>query len=479
MATVARQVTQQPSQWSELPVDLVLMIGERLSLYADYVRFRSVCGSWYSALPKTLRPHHQHDDQYFPFLLLPACEDDDDNDDDSSSCSVGLLSIAENSKIYHLRGLPIKEFRTMHYVGSSHGWVVTVDEATPSMYLIDPFSRTQLSLPPISTFRQQCWYGKIYKECSIRGVCKLGESSCVQKVVLSSNPSSLSYSSSSSSSSLYVAAIAICGMYSVLAFSRPEDKAWSSFLADNDNGERYTEVLFYKDILHVVTRTHYSHYIERYHIDVDIGGRVVPKDVERIRLPKGYNIRWKSYLVESRGNLLMVAREVKKIALSNPILGPYGKRFFEEKTIGFRVFKLCPPGINNGTDDEGGYDGDEYHDDERRKKSSKWVQIKNLGDIVLFLGVNSSMSLSCHDFPPGYAISRGNCIYFTHHNQVKGRYHVNLGWGYDIDAFGDMGVFYLKDGSIEPILPLQGCPSIRHPLRRFFPPQPIWLSTPT
>ncbi|KAJ4980333.1 hypothetical protein NE237_031170 [Protea cynaroides] len=142
----------KPKDWSELPKDLIVLITERLSAYADHVRFSSVCFSWNSALARSDElinhsPSLQH--QYFPLLVLPNRLKDTE---DKNRCSWGLLSLTENGKIYKLHGLP-KEFRSMHCPGSSHGWLVIVDVATPSINIFNPFTRAQLPLPPMDTFR--------------------------------------------------------------------------------------------------------------------------------------------------------------------------------------------------------------------------------------------------------------------------------------------------------------------------------------
>lgn len=41
--------------------------------------------------------------------------------------------------------------------------------------------------------------------------------------------------------------------------------------------------------------------------------------------------------------------------------------------------------------------------------NSSWMVVKNIGDEMVFIGYNSSLSVRSHDFP-GY---EKNCIYFT------------------------------------------------------------------
>ncbi|KAF6158555.1 hypothetical protein GIB67_040069 [Kingdonia uniflora] len=75
------------------------------------------------------------------------------------------------------------------------------------------------------------------------------------------------------------------------------------------------------------------------------------------------------YLIESSGDLLRVKRNVR----NNHSL-----------TCGFKLLKY-------------------------NQIASKWVKVKNLNNQILFLGDNSSFSVSALNFP-GY---KPNCIYFT------------------------------------------------------------------
>ncbi|KAJ4981688.1 hypothetical protein NE237_032525 [Protea cynaroides] len=92
------------------------------------------------------------------------------------------------------------------------------------------------------------------------------------------------------------------------------------------------------------------------------------------------------------------------------------------------------------------------------------ARINDLGERMLFLGMNSSFPLSAHDFPVSGC--EGNSIYFTHHHSFQDCFFVGKAKGYHIRAF-DMCVFNLKDERIQPF------PS--HSASRFGPP-PFWLT---
>ncbi|KAK1271766.1 hypothetical protein QJS04_geneDACA006000 [Acorus gramineus] len=64
--------------------------------------------------------------------------------------------------------------------------------------------------------------------------------------------------------------------------------------------------------------------------------------------------------------------------------------------------------------------------------AKKWVEINSLGDGMLFLGLNTSMWVSCGDFKN----CRGNSIYFTDDNMEESTSSFfSLGMGEDSDVF--------------------------------------------
>ncbi|KAL5713824.1 hypothetical protein ACHQM5_015867 [Ranunculus cassubicifolius] len=76
---------------------------------------------------------------------------------------------------------------------------------------------------------------------------------------------------------------------------------------------------------------------------------------------------------------------------------------------------------------------------------NKWVKVRSLGNTVLFVGDNSSMSLSTLDFPE----YKPNCIYFTDDFHLLYFYRV-YGRRSEREGPHDMGIFHLEDGKIEP-----------------------------
>ncbi|PIA63481.1 hypothetical protein AQUCO_00201078v1 [Aquilegia coerulea] len=140
----------------------------------------------------------------------------------------------------------------------------------------------------------------------------------------------------------------------------------------------------------------------------------------------------KGYLVESCGELLMVYRITNYIDIDDWIC--------TFSTIKFLVYRL--ESIDQSND------------------LLQWVQLESLGDRILFLGRNASLSISATGIPG----VKGNCIYFTADR-----------WDYFYSCEGinskaccsDNGIFYMDDGRIEPFFIDNDSQSIKC--------QPFWI----
>ena len=208
--------------------------------------------------------------------------------------------------------------------------------------------------------------------------------------------------------------MAIYGQVRTLAFTRPGYKAW----IDIESSTRcYDDIAFYKGIFYAV----------------DVHGEVFAccsdelfacriADNQKVGTtavapcPKGTHDVIKKYIVESSGGLLLVSR------MRGGRLYSYEDEDQEEAidddpyvTIGFTVLKLkrCTQA------------GSKY--------KYKYVKVHSLGDRALFVGDNSSVSLSASSFNG----CKVNCIYFTDDNF---EFYGANGGGYD------MGVFSVEDG---------------------------------
>ncbi|OVA10865.1 Protein of unknown function DUF295 [Macleaya cordata] len=280
--------------------------------------------------------------------------------------------------------------------GSSQGWVVLLLQHSPNILLFNPLTRVQLQLPP---FR-----------LNMIDPCLL----FIKKVVLSSSPASLSVD--------YIA-VAILNEPKELAFCKKGAEAWT-IIEDADN---YCEdVIYYNGLFYAVNK--------RGCLAVcDVSGdspvvRVI-KPLYRGNFIYRGSILLKHihYLVDSFGELLFVTRNLKFVMDIEPNTRVH-------KTVGFEISRL---------------------DSSRRPK---WVEVKSLGNHVLFLGGNSSLCSSATDLPG----CEGNCIYFTDYDSK-----VNNDGKRPTQ---DSGVFNVGDGSIKPLPYCDG-------YSRLFLPPPIWVIT--
>ena len=370
------------AEWSELAADLVRTIEEKLSFYQDKVRCRCICSSWRSALPKM--PHQKRD--LLPWLLVPL------KSKSGTGTSFGFFDLLEK-KVHGLE-LSDPQGKGMLFRGSSHGWVVNIENNT-SICLINPLTGAQVQLPPRSKFPDVRNYrnDKPGNEYGIREEDRdlfytISEAHVrtyfTEKVVLSSSPQSEDF-----------VAVAIYGEYGRLAYCKLGDRKWT-FL---DGVHCYYDMLFHRGQLYAMTA-------DGTIMVCDIHNPF-PKMIKLVSPPPGPSLTWKINLVESSVGLLIVQRRVKSLGEIDA-----STETFMYKTLWFKIYKLDT-------------------------SSREWYQVKDIGEDMLFLGWNSSLSISCHNFP-GYA---GNCIYFTDDCLLYHREGIIGGF--------DIGVFSLTDGSIK------------------------------
>ncbi|PIA26881.1 hypothetical protein AQUCO_08600032v1 [Aquilegia coerulea] len=125
-----------PSRWSEIFPDLLLLITSYIVNYADYVRVRAVCLSWKSTLPS--KPCHLP--TQFPWLLLPLF-----NNNTISESHCGFFNFLDE-KIYKLE-LPEIVGMGKRCWGSPHGWLIVMHEKGTLFSLLNPLTREQIKLP--------------------------------------------------------------------------------------------------------------------------------------------------------------------------------------------------------------------------------------------------------------------------------------------------------------------------------------------
>ncbi|KAL1201732.1 putative F-box protein [Cardamine amara subsp. amara] len=96
--------------WSELPLDLLSLVFERLS-YANFQRAKSVCSPWYSASRQSVPQKHQ-----IHWLILSP-----ENNNKNSSCM--LFNPEEKDKLYKTQDLSV-EFTKNICIATNGSWLL-------------------------------------------------------------------------------------------------------------------------------------------------------------------------------------------------------------------------------------------------------------------------------------------------------------------------------------------------------------------
>ncbi|CAL9076667.1 unnamed protein product [Musa textilis] len=337
------------TDWSNLHQDILNLIFSELSLH-NLLCCTVVCAAWLCIIRDLRRycPKLRHQSPWLAF------NGSDDNDDPFAAHFLSLLE----QKVYTIR-LPQPLIRYRLFVGSSYGWLITIDEWF-KMQLLNPISGAQINIPFILTldhirpFRDP-WgrvrghnYNILYNQYPMEEISKLNF-----KAMLSSDPSRGDY-----------IVTLIYYPYGGISFAKSSDDKWTTMSLPG----LYDDAIFYKDQL-------YATFDGRVDIWDDLNQEwktMVPRP-ELVDFYPFYFSFWS--LVQTP---------------SCDLLHVWGKIIpMEEHNVDTEiplmvVYRLD---IHNGTS----------------------LQVKNLGEYALFLCNNQSLCLSCKDLPE----LRPNHIYFT------------------------------------------------------------------
>ncbi|CAL9095350.1 unnamed protein product [Musa textilis] len=230
------------ANWSELPIDTLDLIHGKLSI-PDYIRFGAVCKQWNLAFKLKYRcpPKPQS-----PWMMLPG----------KSNTTAKFFSIADN-KVYQIP-CPKPMIRRRICIGSSHGWLITVDESS-NMHLVNPLTGAQFPLPPVTTLpfveavhdsqgrltglilnRERREDGTVIDRRP-RHTYSLQDAHRIMfhKAILSAAPDQ---------GSGFVVMM-ICNIWRALAFARAEDKAWTYI----DTPDSFTDVIYYRGKFYTIS----------------------------------------------------------------------------------------------------------------------------------------------------------------------------------------------------------------------------------
>lgn len=340
------------AEWSQLPGELLDLVSKHLHSEIDLLRFRSVCSTWRSSVPRPSPSPSR-------FPILPNA------------------GISDTTWGFYLSK------RTIYYLGGpgtdTPGWIIKLERDNPDrIHLLNPLTRSQFKPLPdnfpksfdFSNFQIRdlgCEYTLQY--INYRPLASsIGEAGnlYMEKVALSLNEEDDGF---------VLLTIHVSGK---LVIYKSGDTKWTVI---NDLPSPYDDVIFHGGNFYAVDNT----------------GRLVMVNMNPGLNPNVMVVAApvfggdKKFLVESCGNLLLVDMYLS-VGPEDDLGYNEALEFYEEfdcfmseRTVKFEVFKLDRCG-------------------------ERWVEVSNLGDTILFLGDNCTFSASASEFN---FRGQGNCIFFT------------------------------------------------------------------
>uniref|UniRef100_A0A0E0KKB5 F-box domain-containing protein n=1 Tax=Oryza punctata TaxID=4537 RepID=A0A0E0KKB5_ORYPU len=394
LSALLPHIEEEPSMVeAELPEDVLVEILSRLEI-PDLLRASSVCSSWHSAYT-TLHSLGQYKRQQTPCLFYTS---------ESAGENVGCIYSLAEQRTYKIT-LPDPPIRDRYMIGSSDGWLVTIDNKC-EMHLLNPVTREQMALPSVITMEQ---VDPIYDESGTIVKYKNWWQSWHDGVMFFSSPRGCTISprweqlfltgrafvfSETSTGKLLV--VLIRDPFSQLSFARVGDDEWA-YLPQYDSYENCT----YKDgLLYAVTNLGEIHAI-------DLSG---PIAVVKVVMGKAMDIgdrKRNTYILHAPwGDVLQIWKTEEDYI--HPSEDDYDAVL--KNTASIEVYKSD-------------------------LVEEKLVKINRLQDHVLFVGHNQTLCLRTEEFPS----LKANHAYFTDDS---------LSW---ITEFKnnrrDIGVFNLEDNS--------------------------------
>lgn len=361
------------ANWSQLPVELLQLIAERLRHPFYLLRFRSVCTSWRSSV--TIK-HHPLPAQ-FPVLT------NDGTSIDSTFCLSKRTLLLVNAPC-------------ALSISNPDPWLLKIEDVHGQMELCHPLSRYPIKPLPSN-------FPRVLNICNL-SIIELGQEYVLKDIDFPR------INSLDAATGLYLEKVVFTWLDSKkeefvlltihvsgkLAFFKSDEKEWTII---PDMPTPYDDVCVFKGELYAVDNTGRT---------VLVG---VNSTVSKVAEPVFGGD--KKFLVESNGELLLVDKYLSFDYQSPGIYDTIDHEFYGlgcERAVKFNVYKL---------DEEG----------------KEWLELKSLGDRVLFLGDDCAFSALASDL----SISKGNCIIFRD------------------DSFNEnaqengIGVFHLGDDRISPL----------------------------
>ncbi|KAI8569431.1 hypothetical protein RHMOL_Rhmol02G0278500 [Rhododendron molle] len=353
--------------WAELPEELLILTANKISLFDDFLSFSGVCRSWRSV---AVNDNFKGSEQ-IPWLMLS----DKDKPDERQFVSLRKGGVIRTVNLPEVRGKRCLE---------TLGWFVTIAE-DGEMNLLHPFTRVQINLPHVTTFKNYHM--------------RTGDQnmSFIRKAVLSTRPEE----------GRDYALVVAYGDSGYVGFWRPGDESWTdvriSLLYFHD-------IIFHEGLFYGVVGRGFV-------FAFDVWGPDPTRPWKVLHAPdmyEGTGMREQLYIVESKGLVLMVIRDLSLLNFwDGLVLDNTNRLRVYDGTHRVQVFEAA------------------------LRKNGKWLEVTSLGDNAVFLGDNASVSIDASRFPG----IKANCIYYTdEYWEFRKRGGV----------LNHTGIYCLEDGSKSP-----------------------------
>ncbi|KAJ7981237.1 F-box protein [Quillaja saponaria] len=359
-------------KWSDLPKDLLALIAKHLNSRTDILRLRGVCSSWRSSICLS----NYSSTPCFPIKVpVPNCFDPDLR---TSCCCLLTETIlyfieAPNKLPKTSKSNSIKKFSWLIWVEHSEepGKLHYKDTMVPSV-----FENPRIVIPKFLNLLEYrvSEISRFYDLKLDGGKLKSFPALLIKKVVVSSNTDNFS-----------VMALHHC---SKLGLWKMGDKSWTEI----ENGRvksKYIDIAYQKGKFFAVGVTGQTILVDCSSLHPITVISVAPPEIRSVF--QCYDDRSR-YLVNSVGNLLLISNAGES-----------------DNRLHFNVHKL----------------DEENH---------IWVSVDSLGDQVLLLDSNLSVSVSAQDLI-GFGCKK-NCIYFSFYGYTKySAYPGYNAWLFDLEDY--------------------------------------------
>ncbi|KAJ1699043.1 hypothetical protein LUZ63_007555 [Rhynchospora breviuscula] len=222
--------------WTQLLPELLSIISKKASTtIEEYVNLRAVCKPW----RKTLTPCPLHLPSQVPWLMLPRLSPDDFRKNGIDDSYITFYDLSRST--VHRFELP---FLSGKYIrGSSHGWLIL--EHDYRLSLLNPITRTSIELPSFRDVSTNLVVGYKRKWSESFDETR-GYKRCIQKVILSSNPSEPGC----------VVVARFKSLNSLLCYCRIGDSSWAKLREDVGHNLRFSalwDFIFHNNLVFTIS----------------------------------------------------------------------------------------------------------------------------------------------------------------------------------------------------------------------------------